>query len=615
LVLEVLLSLNNEQDALSKSGGDVKELSICEPFILDNEEDADSFPATDFVDRGVTFNAFSSFIEGSRRIFYLEGFKGIGKTAFIEQLFKSKYRNINPLEITATKGMSFERFIIMLSEKISFEFDPKILLREDNKTQEFIIEEIMRSKQFVVIEQAQFLIARNGDFNEQSIGQFIYRLLKETSNLRIIFITDSKLQISSKFNELCYFHTMGPLGDRYINRIIENCLRSLNIIKTVETPKIPKELIEMIAGHPLAAIICSTLNRDYTFEEIVYDVKLKARFRDRILKSLLQKNELNKKQTDVMCYLALFINPAPVDFIEYTYGSEAYEIIDSLQSLFLLHKSDNKLTLHPLVRDYYVQKIFSSLTLYHNEIANYIKLVIERQGFITKPQILADLIYHSAQAGTELQVNEYLKVFKEEIRPGGILAYKLRNYTVAKSYFEVLIGFDEEDWDAHYRLALCYCKMEIPDLVKARQHFSKSTQLKPDGWWIYQSFGSAIIWYAFDEAESYINMAYDMAPTQPSVLSSMGRIILKRKNPDVALGVGYYRSALHYRPYDLFIYQDLIRQLLRLNVKTDAQWYLNRALKIDPNDPQLLEIREQLSRDTLTSYEEETDVDNSETDE
>lgn len=609
-LFEVLMNLGNEEDILKIFGANEKYIKLDE--IYDTEEDIEIEPEANFENRGGAFDALSGFINSDKfKIFYLEGTRGIGKSSFINEFFKRKLKNISIMKINATKGISYERFLFNLCELLKIKVDPIVLLNDNNEIATLAKKTLVEKNKFLVIDEFHFMI-RNNDFYDSRIGEFIYDVIVDQNNFNLILISDISLTLPSKLKKLCDIYFMRRIKDVYISRIMENTIRTLNLVEEIETPKIPSDLIDIIDGHPLAAIICATLFKHYKFEQIAYELKPYMHFKEKIIKELIQKNEISYQQTEILFYISLYNSVVPYDFFEYLYDN-AFELLESLQYTYLIKKNDSAFSLHPLIKDYYIQKIpAEQRVVFHGKIADYFKNKIEGEGFLARPSILADFIYHSAFAGKDLETNEYLKLFKEELRPAGIYAYRQRDYTTALKYFLILLSYDDNDFKSHFRISLCYCRLNKPD--KAREHFNKAIKLKP-AWWIYQGYANAIMRYSYDEAETYIHIAYEMAPKEVSVLSTMGRILLRRWEPDIAKGINFYRAAINRRPDDMFLYIDLVRNLIRVGAKEDAIWYINKGLGIDSENEELIELKctikskRELSEEDIVENKDTDDVD------
>lgn len=558
------------------------------------EEEFPSEIKIKFEDRGRAFTELSSFINSSKKIFYLDGIKGIGKTSFVEEFFNRKLSNIKPIWITATQGTSFNKIFTLICKKLEISLDPQNINRS-------IIEVVinsLKSIKIIIFDQIQFLLLRDNSFRDHKLEKFLQDIINKTK-IKLILINDfPNIELPEQFKPVTHKYTLHKIMDNsYISRIIESTLRSMDLIKGIETPRIPAKLFDIIDGYPLAAIICCTIAPNHSFEEIISDKHLYLLFKEKIINYLLQKNTLSDSENEILFYTSLFNEPVPVDFFYFLKGSDTnfFNSIDKLEHFCLIQKKDLKYVIHPLIQDYFLKTIdIEKRKTYHSVIADYFLKLTKDNDLISSPTNLISFIYHASNAQMELEKNEILAVYKDELRPAALFTYRNRNYPVSISYYSLLVEYDDSDWDAHFHLALANCKKSDPDLEIAEFHLNKTIEQKKI-WWIYNSYANAVMRHSIQAAEYYVNLAFDLAPKEPQVLVTIGKIQIRFSNGKYEKGMQLFNQAIKERPQRIQTYIDIARFLTLREELTEAIYFVEKGLSVDPINEELINLKELLN--------------------
>ena len=169
----------------------------------------------------------------------------------------------------------------------------------------------------------------------------------------------------------------------------------------------------------------------------------------------------------------------------------------------------------------------------------------------------------------------------EVLKYAGLCDVNLSCYHTAKSYFETVVKYEQEDATSWFYLAICYEK--LADFVSAKNSYIKVLELRPEYMEAYKSL--CVILFKINEPElaiKYAQKASELDSEDYIYDFIIGTAYMKQKEFEKALPA--LKSALEKAPDNMGTINSLGTCYMATGQFTEAIRIYNSALEIDANN-------------------------------
>lgn len=555
-----------------------------------------------FQDRTRMLNMARFFLHNDNlRIFVLRGMVGIGKTTLIRHVFLKMLPRWNQIWIDVNEGMAFPRLIVQLGKSLGVEILPELADSEDLDACRRLVRSVLRAFDSIkstslVLDDIDHLFGREGRIRDKRVEVLVEELLTRPARLRnkVFVLSNWRVELAPELRDKYLSVDLRPLTSVCIERILEFWTRFFREIDRDRRIEIPFKLVSLIDGHPLLAKLAAFHCRTRSLNELISDLETYRGYVSAAIRKLLDKTRLSDGEHHTMEYGSVFRSGIPLDVFRTWGGDEAIYNVDSLANRFLVEKSGDIHTIHPLIKEYFNQTTNPrDARKYHWIAADYyLEAVDEEIPSRETVSNVAEGLFHVAASG-DLERLRHLKLYyKDELRPAALKAYRqYRDYKLALQLYKMLLEFGSDDADLHFHLALCYGRLR--DWPNGDRHFERATQLRPSAHWIYASYGNIKL-NAFQilEAEKLLVQAFELSPLDANVLVGMARLRAVQKHENEADKL--FRKAVKLHPKDRFALYAYGRFLSEGEDLPKAKRILEQALSVDPHNTSVMKLLDAL---------------------
>ncbi len=163
----------------------------------------------------------------------------------------------------------------------------------------------------------------------------------------------------------------------------------------------------------------------------------------------------------------------------------------------------------------------------------------------------------------------------------------------ARDLFERAKQIDEDDLSVCINLAACYLKLDR--LEDAVREADRAAVLGPDVWQAHQGRGMALLGLGrYDDAHESLLAAVRLRPANPDLHQQLADVCMELKR--YAEAKEHYDAAVDHSTQYMSTYVSLCRVCIQLNLWDEATAALNRAIRVAPNNPEVKELRTQLTQ-------------------
>ena len=555
-----------------------------------------------FQDRTRMLNMARHFLgNDDLRIFVLRGMSGIGKTTLIRHVFLKMLPRWNQIWIGVTEGMAFPRLIVQLGKSLGVEILPEVADSEDLDACRRLVKSVLHAFDSVkstslVIDDIDHLFGMEGRIRDERVEVLVEELLTRPTRLRnkVFMVSNWRVELAPELCDKYLSVDLRPLISLCVERLLEFWTRFFREIDRERRIEIPPKLVSLINGHPLLAKLAAFHCRTRSLNELISDIEIYHGFVSAAIKKLLDKTRLSDGEQRTMGYGSVFRSGIPLEVFRKWGGDEAIYNVDCLANKFLVEKSGDIHTIHPLIKEYFNQTASPRDTRKYHWIAAdyYLEAVDEEIPSRETVTNVAEGLFHIAASG-DLERLRHLKLYyKDELRPAALKAYRqYRDYKLALQLYKMLLEFGSDDADLHFHLALCYGRLR--DWPNGDRHFERATQLRPSAHWIYAGYGNIKL-NAFQilEAEKLLVQAFELSPLDANVLVGMARLRAVQKHENEADKL--FRKAVKLHPKHRFALYSYGRFLSEGEDLPKAKRILEQALSVDPHNTSVMKLLDAL---------------------
>jgi tetratricopeptide (TPR) repeat protein len=557
-----------------------------------------------FIDRQGAFDRIRRFMADTQeKAFAISGMRGIGKSSLVNEAFRQAIPPRRRIWLQVTEGMSHLRLLAELGYSLNLRIPDDLNLATPELEYELerkVMDALLQGPPAaIVFDEVQYLLGSNGEFENPAMRELFSNLLISSSRNRAKYFLISHIapKLPADFQSYCSFYHLQGLENKDTERLLFYWFqfqREMEFGGHLPTPS--EAALSILSGHPLATKVAARLWSEHPSEDIAKNISIFKELRDTIVPFILEQISLSEAETDLLIFASVLRLPASRDlFIEWR-GDEVNYLLNSLASQYLIESTDKGYQLHPLVRDYYYQRVSTAdATSFHRIAGKFYFELFERARLQEKqivPEYLGEACHHYLAAGDSAKVKS-VGFYRQELRPVALSHYRRREYKMALKDYLVLVSLDDGDDDAHFHLAMIYAREK--NWPEAELHFGRAIELRPRGYWIYQGFGSSKLTAGnLAEAEELLKKAEELNPYNSLTLVDIGR--LKEREGDTANAEEYYRSAIEYDPNNSFAYYSLASLLYREGETAGAYDMAMAALATKPLDERNKRLLQDIKR-------------------
>ncbi|WDN90898.1 hypothetical protein BuS5_03869 [Desulfosarcina sp. BuS5] len=516
--------------------------------IVQQEFSGESDTIESFQNRGSDIDKIRNFLGNQdNKVIVVTGAIGMGKSSFINWMFKKQFGDWELLRIYISKEARAPRLIAEIGYLVGISIDIDSLSTTTGKVFRQIVKKIFqkfykKSKRALVIDDLHDIL-RSGtarDHNQLSI------MIEEAANCKQyiggrLFIVSSQWLPWKWVNRSCVAHLpLKRMNDIYIRRIIEFHMRRCNLIKDESIPEPPQDLLDLVKGHPLSAKIVVDAIKDKEFIELSSIINLNE-VSGYVATELLKHVSLSEDEKKCLQLLSIFRSPVELNLLKNVSESKFEKTINELSARCILNYDGKYLEMNEAVRRYFVATIKNeNSSRLHSVAANYYQHKYEHGiGLIRKnPSIVAEFVHHLSLSEQINKARELKILIVEEIKPTARKLYReLKQYSKAFELYRLLHTIVPDDIEVLAYIGRCNarlgqwqsCDKAFEDAIEVARKIGQQV------WWLYRDWGHIKARYNyFDDAKEYFEKASYNRPDDPSIKSSLAYMHWRQDEHDLA---------------------------------------------------------------------------------
>lgn len=509
----------------------------------------------------------------SNQVIIVTGPIGIGKSDFINWMFKKTFTDWEPVRIPVVQNSHFPRIVAEIGYRVGVPLDIDSLAScSQNVFRQKIRNVLTRffgmPKRVLIVDDLNAMLRAGNGRDHNQLAIFIQEATAEHALGGRICLVSSQW-LPDKWLHLpgvAHLRLTG-LIELYIRRIVEFHMRKLGMIEGESIPEIPQSLLDIIKGHPLSARLVAEALRDKGLKELSDDMRLQ-KITGQVAKELLRRVELDPDENELMQKLAFFRLPIRVHLLQKIQEFQLQEgQVNGLIRRCMVSFDGNCVEMHEAVRRFYAGQIESLelRTKLHRLAASYYRRLYDEQRLkkISDPNVMAELIHHLSLAGEISETEDLKLLIVDEIKPTARKVYREdRRYQAALALFRLIANVRPDDPEVLAYMGRCYGR--LGQWEECDSFFEKAidtaSKLGHPTWWLYRDWGHIRARYGFyNEAKTHLDKAKVMRPKDPSIKATLAYMYWHQGNTPLAETL--FEEALAIDPghaYTLIYYSKLL---------------------------------------------------------
>jgi tetratricopeptide (TPR) repeat protein len=504
-------------------------------FVAPQEFVGESEMIESFQNRGFNIDQVRNFLTNpENRIVVITGAIGIGKSSFLNWMFKKQFGDWDVLRIFIAKETRAPRLLSEIAYIVGSPLDIDSLSTVTRNIFRQIVRKVFtkffqKQKRALVIDDLHDIL-RYGtarDHNQLSI------MIEEAASCKQhiggrVFIVSSQWLPWKWVNQKGVAHLpLKRIKDKYTRRIIEFHMRRCNLIHDESIPEPPQDLIDLVKGHPLSAKIVVDALHGEDFHELSSKLKLEE-ITGYVANVLLKHISLSEEEKQCLQLLSIFRKPIELNVFKKVSESKSENTLNNLSTRCVLNFDGKYLEMHEAVRRFFVESITKdNSNIFHKIAAKYYQYKYENQiDVINKnPSIAAEFVHHLSLSGQIDKARDLKILIVEEIKPTARKFYKdLKQYDKAFELYRLLQKIVPDDVEVLAYIGRCNAR--LGHWSSCDEAFDFAIQVArmtgQQVWWLYRDWGHIKARFNyFDEAKEYFDKASMNRPDDPSIKSSL----------------------------------------------------------------------------------------------
>ena len=488
-----------------------------------------------FQNRGFDIDQVRNFLTNpENRIVIITGAIGIGKSSFLNWMFKKQLGDWDVLRIYIAKEARAPRLLSEIAYLVGSPLDIDSLSTVTGNVFRQIVRKIFtkffqKQKRALVIDDLHDIL-KTGTARDHNQ---LFIMIEEAAGCKQhiggrIFIVSSQWLPWKWVNQKGVAHLpLKRIKDKYTRRIIEFHMRRCNLIKDESIPELPQDLIDLVKGHPLSAKIVVDAIQEKNFNELSSGLKVDE-ISGYVASELLKHISLSEEEKQCLQLLSIFRKPIELNVFKKVSEPKLENTINELSVRCILTFDGKYLEMHEAVRRFFVKGITKEdKNIFHNIAANYYQYKYEHElDLINKnPSIAAEFVHHLSLSEQINKAKDLKILIVEEIKPTARKFYKdLKQYNKAFELYRLLQKIVPDDVEVLAYIGRCNAR--LGQWGSCDQAFDSAIQVArktgQEVWWLYRDWGHIKARYNyFDEAKEYFDKASLIRPDDPSIKSSL----------------------------------------------------------------------------------------------
>jgi len=522
-----------------------------------------------FQDRGPEFDRLRDFITRDNcRIIFITGPLGIGKTECVNAFFAKVLTDWDVVKVGLPIGATTVRMVVQIAEALGGSIDADALAASTHRVFRHSVRKLLsrfyaREKRALVIDDLYNLL-----YNATARDYHLLKIfISEAANPldfrggRIIIISSIMVPQELLFHETVYHLVVRRLHQRYIYRIFEYQMRKLGMLPTEKAPSLPQELVEMVGGHPLSAILCVDVIRQRGLDGVSLLREEVSIIRKEVTAELLREVELSDEESQTLKKLSVFRLPIPLEALRKLSCNK--NVINKLVERCIINFDGDLYELHEIIRRHFYDLLAASglAQVYHSQAADFYESLLKQSTRYLEdlPSLMLELAYHLIKAGEETKAREILSMpVVEEIKAAARELYKSGDYDRAFDIYKLLTDVIQNDPIIWAYLGRCYARKflwkESDDAFKKAIQTAQANGMAT--WWIKRDWGHIKARFNFyEEAEDLFREAEAVVGDEYSILAN--RAVMSWRKGDYKNAEELFKRAYELNPkskYTLIFY-------------------------------------------------------------
>ncbi len=502
-----------------------------------------------FQNRGSDIDQVRNFLANAEnKVVIVTGSIGIGKSSFINWMFKKQFGDWEVLRVYIAKEARAPRLLAEIGYLVGMPLDIDSLSTVTTNVFRQIVRKIFtafyqKQKRALVIDDLNDVLKAGTarDHNQLSI---IIEEAASKSGQHIggrIFIVSSQWLPWKWINQPGVAHLpLKRINDIYTRRIIEYHMRRCNLIVDESIPEPPQELIDLVNGHPLSAKIVVDALKDKNFKELSDSLRIDE-ISGYVAGILLKHVSLSNDEKECLQLLSVFRRPIELNILKKVTDTTFVNTIDSLQTRCILSYDGRYLEMHEAVRRYFVKSIQKDKNIHFHKIAaTYYQYKYENENELVNknPNVVAEFVHHLSFSDQVEKAKELRILIIEELKPTARKFYKdLKQYSKAFDLYRLLNRIVPDDIEVLAYIGRCSAR--LGQWNASDQAFQSAIEVArrtgQQVWWLYRDWGHIKARFSyFTEAKEYFEKAAHNRPNDPSIKSSLAYMHWRQNENDLA---------------------------------------------------------------------------------
>jgi tetratricopeptide (TPR) repeat protein len=514
-----------------------------------------------FQNRGGDLELLRNFLANpDNRVILVTGAIGIGKTDFINWVFRKQFGDWQAIRVPIARESRFPRVLAEIAYRFGINLDIDSLSTSSSKVfrqkvQKVLTQFFNSQKRALILDDLHNLFKYGTSRDHTQLSTFVELAAghQDCVGGRVFLISSQWVPEKWLHNKGTSHLRMRAVKDIYTRRIIEYHMRRLNLVADETIPELPQELLDVVKGHPLSAKLVAESLR--TKEALLLNEELAVRkITGYVAKVLIENVALSEIERNILQRLSVFRLPINLNSLIGIPDFAIYK--ENLSDLFgrcILSYDGNSIEMHEAVRRYFESGILPDIAQsYHGIASKYYEKSYSRQrnSESKDPSVIAELVHHLTLAGKADEIKDLRLFVVQEILPAARKIYKkYKNYTKALSLFRMISNILPDHPEILAYVGRCYARLsqwsDCDNSFQLAIDISKRTNAA--FWWLYRDWGHIRARYGFYQlAFEHFTKALSIKPFDASIKGSLGYMNWKQGNLDVTYDL--FEEAIRINP-------------------------------------------------------------------
>ncbi len=532
-----------------------------------------------FQDRGSTIDRMKGFLGAEPiRAIVITGAVGVGKTDLVNTTIRKVLADWEILRVPIPPGATFARVLADIAYRVGLALDQDSLAGVTQNVFKGKIRAVLgkffsQPKRVLLLDDLYLVLKTKNARDFAQMDSFFEEVSTppKFAGGRVFIV--SSLHPPDRWlvhSGVAHLH-VAPLEEKYVGRVVEYHMRRVGLTKGEEVPVAPRELLDIVGGHPLSAKLAVEAMRGRSVEELKNAVarsEVTGHVARELLRELLKMVPLTPGEKEAMVRLSVFRLPT-----EYNMLSKCGVAADALAALkdrCVVGFDGRRVELHEAIRRHFYAQAAESpvLPAFHRAAASYYSQLYESSKHTghTDPTVIAELAHHLTMAGDIDAAVDFRLMVVEEIKPMARQLYKdYRHYARALELYKLVAEVVPDDVQVSAYIGRCYARLDR--WQDSDTAFNRAIEIASKAgrpvWWIYRDWGHIKARFdLYPEAEKLLETAARTNQSDPSIKATLAYIRWHQGDREAACKLFEEALGLNtYHQYTLTYYPKLLHAM------------------------------------------------------